>query len=141
MNTSKLAILKAGLALWVLWHLAFGLLSTFSPQFGAELVGWTAPDGWNAELHAMSKQYGMVMLLLAGVYLIMLFDPLRYLSFLWIAVGEQILGIAYGAYIFAVLGQLTEGQLLLQVGVNVALIAGMFLLWRGLRPSAPAQPA
>ena len=141
MSTSRLAILKAGLALWVLWHLAFGLLSTFAPQFGAELVGWTAPDGWGAELRAMSKQYGMVMLLLAGVYLIMLLDPLRYLSFLWIAVVEQVLGVAYGAYIFLVLGQLTEAQLLLQVAVNAALIAGMILLWRGLRPAAPAQPA
>ncbi|WP_119166914.1 hypothetical protein [Algihabitans albus] len=141
MHFSKLPILKIGLALWVLWHLAFGLLSTFSPEFGADLVGWTPAEGWDAELRAMGKQYGMVMLLLAGVYLIMLLDPIRYLNFLWIAVAEQVLGIAYGAYIFTVLGQLTQAQLLLQLAVNVALIVGMLLLWKGLRPAAPAQPA
>ena len=136
---SKLAILKIGLVLWVLWHLGFGYLATFAPQLGADIVGWSTPDGWNDELLAMSKQYGMVMVLLAGVYLIMLLDPLRYLDFIWIAIAEQVLGIAYGVYIFMQIGQLTPVQLTIQVAVNAVLILGMFMLWQGLRPAARAQ--
>lgn len=133
---SKLSILKIGLVIWVLWHLGFGYLATFAPQLGADIVGWSTPDGWSDELRAMSKQYGMVMFLLAGVYLIMLIDPLRYLNFIWIGIGEQVLGIAYGLYIFVQLGQLTLTQLVLQVAVNAVLVLGMFMLWQGLRSSS-----
>ena len=139
--SKRLLILKAGLVVWVLWHLGFGYLSTFDPQLGADVVGWSTPDGWNDELLAMSKQYGMVMFLLAGVYLIMLFDPLRYLNLIWVAVGEQVLGIAYGFYIFAQLGQLTSTQLAVQFAVNALLIVGMVVLWLGLRRLPQAQPA
>lgn len=139
--TSRLFILKAGLAIWVLWHLGFGFLSTFTPQLGANIVGWSAPDGWTSPLLAMSMQYGMVMFLLAGVYLIMLIDPLRYLGMIWVGVGEQVLGIAYGLYFFLAMAQLTPGQLVLQVAVNAVLIVGMLVLWKGLRPISGAQPA
>lgn len=83
----------------------------------------------------MSKQYGMVMLLLAGVYLLMMVDPMRYIDFIWVAIGEQALGIAYGAYIYAVLGQLTTTQLVLQLATNTVLIVGMIVLWRVIRRS------
>ncbi|MEM9840973.1 MAG: hypothetical protein AAF830_17735 [Pseudomonadota bacterium] len=138
---TKLSVLKTGLVVWVLWHLVFAYLSTFAPQTGAEIVGWSATEGWSEELIAMSKQYGMVMLLLAGVYLVMLTDPLRYLSLIWVAVGEQALGIAYGAYIFVELGQLTPVQLAAQSITNAVLIAGMLFLWMGLRQPSRAQPA
>ncbi|MEM8572991.1 MAG: hypothetical protein AAGG56_19165, partial [Pseudomonadota bacterium] len=72
--------------------------------------------------------------------LIMLFDPIRYLSFIWVAISEQALGIAYGFYIYSILGQLTTTQLIVQAAVNGALLIGMVLLWSGLRqPSAPLQ--
>lgn len=138
---TKLSILKVGLVIWVLWHLGFAYLSTFAPQLGADIVGWSTPDGWNDELLAMSKQYGMVMFLLAGVYAIMLLDPLRYLNFIWVAIGEQILGIAYGFYIFALLGQLTVFQLSGQLITNTILIIGMLILWSGLRSEPEKKPA
>ncbi|XWN29610.1 MAG: hypothetical protein ROR55_19205 [Devosia sp.] len=130
---TRLTILKAGLVIWIVWHAGFAYLATFAPELGATIVGWSTPDVWGDELRAMSKQYGMVMFLLAGVYLIMLIDPLRYLSLIWIAVGEQLLGIAYGVYIFAFLGQLTEFQLTIQFLTNAVLIVGMVVLWLGLR--------
>ena len=138
---SRLALFKIGLLIWALWHFVFALLSTFAPEAGGTLVGWAPAGGWDAELRSMSKQYGMVMFLLAGVYLIMLLDPLRYLSLIWVAVGEQVLGIAYGFYIFAQLGQLTTTQLAVQFAVNAVLIVGMVLLWFGLRRLPQAQPA
>ncbi|MEL6508358.1 MAG: hypothetical protein AAGK28_12605 [Pseudomonadota bacterium] len=137
---SKLAILKTGLVVWVIWHMAFAALSTFAPEMGANLVGWTAQGGWTPALLSMSKQYGMAMLLLGVVFLIMLFDPIRYLSFIWVAISEQALGIAYGFYIYSILGQLTTTQLIVQAAVNGALLIGMVLLWSGLRqPSVPVQ--
>lgn len=138
---SRLGVLKIGLWVWVIWHFAFALLATFAPQAGAALVGWTPVDGWNAELLAMSKQYGMTMLLLGAVFLIMLVDPLRYLSFIWVAIGEQVLGILYGFYIYTALGQLTTTQLIGQAAVNGALIVGMYLLWSGLRRPSALQPS
>lgn len=138
---TKLSILKVGLVIWVLWHLGFAYLSTFAPQLGADIVGWSTPDGWSDELLAMSKQYGMVMFLLAGVYAVMLLDPLRYLSFIWVAIGEQILGIAYGFYIFALLGQLTVFQLSGQLITNTILVIGMLVLWSGLRSESQKKPA
>lgn len=135
MTMSPRFVLQIGLGIWVLWHAAFGLLSTFAPETGGALVGWRPSGGWDAELHAMSKQYGMVMLLLAGVYLLMMVDPVRYIDFIWVAIGEQALGIAYGAYIYAVIGQLTTTQLVLQVATNTVLIVGMIVLWRVIRRS------
>lgn len=132
---SKLGFLKIGLLVWVIWHFAFALLSTFAPETGGNLVGWVPDGGWTTELLAMSKQYGMSMLLLGGVFLIMLFDPIRYLRFIWIAIAEQVLGIAYGFYIYSALGQLTTTQLVIQGAVNAALIVGMLILWFGLRRS------
>lgn len=132
---SKLAILKFGLVIWVIWHSAFALLATFAPETGSNLVGWEPEGGWTAALIAMSKQYGMSMLLLGFVFLIMVFDPIRYLPFIWIAIAEQALGIAYGFYIYSALGQLTTTQLIIQALVNAALIVGMLMLWSGLRKS------
>lgn len=133
MTFSPRLVLQIGLGVWVLWHVMFGILSTFAPETGGELVGWTPIGGWDTALLAMSKQYGMVMLLLAGVYLLMMFDPVRYIDFIWVAIGEQALGIAYGAYIYTMLGQLTTTQLVLQVATNTVLIVGMFVLWRIIR--------
>lgn len=130
---SKLAVLKTGLLIWVIWHAAFALLATFAPEVGSSLVGWTPEGGWTAELRAMSKQYGMSMLLIGLIFAIMLINPIHYLSFIWIAIAEQALGIAYGFYIYSALGQLTTLQLIIQGSVNAALIIGMLLLWLGLQ--------
>ena len=137
---SRLALFKIGLLVWAIWHFAFALLSTFTPEAGGTLVGWAPAGGWDAELRSMSKQYGMSMLLLGLVFLIMLLDPLRYLAFIWIAIAEQVVGIFYGTYIYVVLGQLTTTQLLIQAAVNAALIVGMLALWSGLRRAPEAQP-
>lgn len=133
---SRLNVLRALLTIWVLWHLAFGVLATFWPEAGASAVGWQAEGGWSAELVAMSTQYGMVMVLLAGMYAIMLADPLRYLGLVWVAVAEQALGIAYATYIVATVGQLTTTQFALQAAINIAVAALFVALWRGLKSSA-----
>lgn len=74
-------------------------------------------------------------LCLGLVFLIMMFDPIRYTSFIWAGISEQVLGIAYGFYIYSALGQLTTTQLIIQAVVNAALIVGMYMLWSGLRKS------
>jgi hypothetical protein len=130
---NRLTALKGVLWLWVFWHLAFGLLSTFAPETGASLVGWRAAGGWDAELITMSTQYGMTMVLLALMFLIMALDPLRYLNLVWVAVAEQVLGMAYALYIYVQFGQLTPSQLLLQAGINTAVIIAFVLLWAGIR--------
>jgi len=131
----RLNILKGILWLWVLWHLAFGLLATFAPEWGAKTVGWTAEGGWDAELITMSTQYGMVMVLLALVFLIAALDPLRYLGLIWVAVAEQVLGMAYALYIYVQFGQITIPQMMLQAGINTVVVVVFILLWLGLRNS------
>ncbi len=138
----RLNIMKAILWFWAVWHLVFGLLSTFAPEIGAQAVGWTAEGGWTPELITMSTQYGMVMVLLAIMFMIMAFDPLRYLALIWVAVAEQVLGIVYAAYIFVEFGQITVPQMLLQAGINSIVVLLFVVLWLGLRekksPSASA---
>ncbi len=129
----RLSILKGLLWLWVVWHLAFGLLASFAPELGANAVGWTAAGGWDAELITMSNQYGMVMVLLALVFLIAALDPLRYLGLIWVGVAEQVLGMAYAGYIYVQFGQLTMAQMLLQAGINTVVVVIFVVLWLGLK--------
>lgn len=132
---NRLTMLKGVLWLWVVWHLIFGLLATFAPEIGASAVGWSAAGGWDAELITMSTQYGMVMVLLALMFLIMVFDPLRYLGLIWVAVAEQVLGMLYAGYIYIQFGQLTIPQMLLQAGINTIVVIVFVMLWLGLRDS------
>jgi len=129
----RLTILTSLLWLWAAWHLGFGLLSTFAPEAGASAVGWTAAGGWTPELITMSTQYGMVMVLLALMFVIMALDPLRYLSLIWVAVAEQGLGVVYAAYIYVIAGQITISQMLLQAGINSVVVLLFVVLWLGLR--------
>jgi len=129
----RLSILKGLLWLWVVWHLAFGLLASFAPELGADSIGWTAAGGWDAELITMSNQYGMVMVLLALVFLIAALDPLRYLGLIWVGVAEQVLGMAYAGYIYVQFGQLTMAQMLLQAGINTVVVVIFVVLWLGLK--------
>jgi hypothetical protein len=130
---NRLMLLRVVLGVWVAWHLLFGILSTFAPEAGANAVGWSAAGGWDADLITMSTQYGMVMVLLAGMYFIMALEPLRYLGLIWVAVGEQALGIAYATYIFATYGQITPAQMALQTAINIVVILIFIALWSGLR--------
>lgn len=133
------AVLQALLGVWALWHLSFGLLATFAPATGATLSGWSPRGGWNADMVGLSTQYGMLMVLLAGVYAIMAAQPLHYLRLLWIAVGEQLLGIAYAVYLYFTLGNVTTGQVLVQASVNVV-VASLFLgFWFQLADPARAR--
>ena len=136
----RLKIMTGILWLWALWHLGFGLLSTFAPEAGAAAVGWTADGGWSAELITMSTQYGMVMVLLAVMFVIMALNPLQYLDLIWVAVAEQVLGVLYAAYIYVQFGQLTIPQMLLQAGINSVVVILFVVLWLGLRDARP-QPA
>ncbi len=136
---TRLTVLRLVMALWVLWHLVFGLLATFAPEIGANAVGWSASGGWSDELITMSGQYGMVMLLLAGMYLLMALEPLRYLGMLSVAIAEQILGILYAIGIYIEFGELTLAQLLVQGAINVVICVIFALLWSGLAPSAREQ--
>lgn len=136
---TRLTVLRLVMALWVLWHLVFGLLATFAPDIGANAVGWSASGGWSDELITMSGQYGMVMLLLAGMYLLMALEPLRYLGLLSVAIAEQILGILYAIGIYIQFGELTLAQLLVQGAINVVICVIFALLWSGLAPSAREQ--
>ncbi len=139
---SRLNVLRVLLAIWVLWHLAFGALSSFWPEVGANSIGWSAEGGWSDPLLAMSTQYGMVMVLLAAMYAFMLLEPLRYLGLIWVAVGEQALGIVYALYIYATMGQITPTQMGIQTAVNVIIMLVFVLLWSGLKSQAPhAKPA
>ena len=137
---NRLKIMTGILWLWAAWHLGFGLLSTFAPEAGAAAVGWTAVGGWSAELITMSTQYGMVMVLLAVMFVIMALDPLRYLDLIWVAVAEQVLGVLYAAYIYVQFGQLTIPQMLLQAGINSVVVILFVVLWLGLR-DAGSRPA
>ncbi len=131
--------LQVILGLWVLWHLAFGVLATFAPDTGARLTGWSPEGGWTTDMLAMSTQYGMVMLLLAIMYAVMAADPLRYLGLLWVAIAEQILGIAYAVYIYFNIGGVTVPQVAIQAGINVVIIALFFVFRSSLRSrAAPA---
>jgi len=138
---NRLSVLKGLLWVWVLWHLAFGLLATFAPEFGAAAVGWRAPEAWSAELTSMSTQYGMVMVLLALMFLIMARNPLQHLDLIWVAVAEQVLGILYAAYIYVQFGQLTIPQMLIQAAINLAVVALFMVLWRGLKNGEARRPA
>ncbi len=132
---NRLTLLKGILWLWVVWHLIFGLLASFAPEIGANAIGWTAVGGWDAELITMSTQYGMVMVLLALMFMIMALNPLRHLSLIWVAVAEQALGMAYAGYIYVKFGQLTIPQMMLQAGINTVVIIVFLFLWLGLRDS------
>ncbi len=125
--------LQVILGIWVLWHLAFGILATFAPDTGARLSGWSPEGGWTADMLAMSTQYGMVMLILTVVYAIMAVDPLRYIALLWVAIVEQVLGIAYAVYIYFNIGGVTVPQVAVQGGINVVIIALLFGFWSSLR--------
>ncbi|NBD96492.1 MAG: hypothetical protein GVY11_08465 [Gammaproteobacteria bacterium] len=133
---NRLTMLKGILWVWVIWHLVFGLLSTFAPEIGANAVGWTAEGGWDAELITMSTQYGMVMVLLALMFLIMALNPLQYLGLIWVAIAEQVLGMIYAGYIYAQFGQITIPQMMLQAGINTVVVIVFLLLWSGLRDSS-----
>jgi len=130
---SRLTLLKGVLWLWAAWHLVFGLLATFAPEVGANAVGWSAAGGWDAELVTMSTQYGMVMVLLALMFMIMALNPLQYLNLIWVAVAEQVLGMAYAGYIYNNFGQLTMAQIALQAGINTVVIIVFIVLWMSLR--------
>lgn len=127
------AILKSLFWLWAAWHLIFGLLSTFAPEIGASAIGWEANSGWSDELITMSTQYGMTMVLLAGVFAIAALDPSKYLAFVWVAVAEQVLGILYAAYIYVLFGQLTVSQMLVQAAINSVVVAIFVIVWLGMR--------
>lgn len=133
--------LQVILGLWVLWHLAFGVLATFAPDTGARLTGWSPEGGWTTDMLAMSTQYGMVMLLLAVMYAVMVADPLRYLGLLWVAIAEQVLGIAYAVYIYFNIGGVTVPQVAIQAGINVVIIALFFSFWSSLRARSETAAA
>ena len=126
---SRLA-LQILLGIWVAWHFAFGVLATFLPDTGARLSGWSPEGGWTGDMLALSTQYGMVMLLLALVYAIALVDPVRYIRLLWVAIAEQVFGIAYAVYIYFGIGNVTLSQVGIQSVINVAVIALLVTFWR-----------
>lgn len=125
--------LQVLLGIWVVWHLAFGLLATALPDTGARISGWSPEGGWTGDMLALSTQYGMVMLILAVVYAIALLDPLRYVRVLWVAIAEQALGIVYAVYIYLGIGNVTLAQVGIQAVINVALIGLLTTFWLRLR--------
>ncbi len=127
------SVLKVILGIWVLWHLAFGILATFDPDTGARLTGWSPEGGWTSDMLAMSTQYGMVMLLLALVYAVMMIDPVRYIGLAWVAIAEQALGIGYAVYIYTAIGNVTLPQVGIQAGINLVIIVLFFAFWLRLR--------
>lgn len=121
--------LQGVLVIWALWEFVNAALSTFAAPLGASIVGWMPKSGWTGDLYSMSQQYGMVLFLLGAVYMLIATDPVRYRSFVWIPIGEQIIGIAYGAYGLAGAHTLTGSQFITQVVIN-GVIAAMFFLLR-----------
>jgi hypothetical protein len=123
--------LQGLLVLWAIWEIINAALSTFAAPLGASFVGWMPKGGWTSDLYSMSQQYGMVLFLLAAVYLMIATDPLRYRALVWIAIGEQLIGVAYGIYEVAGSHTLTGSQFATQVVINIV-VAALFYL---LRPS------
>ncbi len=124
--------LQGLLILWAVWEIVNAALSTFAAPLGASLVGWMPKAGWTSDLFSMSQQYGMVLFLLAAVYLLIATDVKRYRAFVWIPIGEQLIGLAYGVYGVAGSHTLTGAQFLTQVVINLV-VAALFYL---LRPAA-----
>jgi len=122
-------VLQGLLVLWGIWTLLNGILSTVAQQAGANLVGWVPVQGWTSDLVAMSQQYGMVLLLLGAVYLITSTDPVRYRLFIWIVIAEQIIGIVLSAYAAFGQAQITTGQFITQVVINLVVLS-LFLILR-----------
>jgi hypothetical protein len=128
--------LQGILVIWAIWEFINAALSTFAAQLGASFVGWVPKGGWTGDLYSMSQQYGMVLFLLGAVYLLIATDPVRYRSFVWIPIGEQLLGIAYGIYGLVGAHTLTGSQFVTQIIIN-GVIAAMFFL---LRPTTTNTP-
>ncbi len=122
-------VLQGLLALWGIWNLLNAVLSTFAQQAGASLIGWAPASGWTAELVSMSQQYGMVLFLLGGVYLLTATDPVRYRQFIWIVIAEQLIGILYSAHGAFILQQITPAQFATQAVINLV-VAAVFLILR-----------
>jgi len=120
------------LVLWALWEFVNASLSTFAGPLGATFVGWVPKGGWTGDLYSMSQQYGMVLFLLGGVYLLTATDPHRFRLFIWVPIAEQIVGIAYATYGLVGAHTMTGQQLATQVSINVV-VAVLFYL---LRPSS-----
>lgn len=120
--------------IWAGWELVNGVLSMFAAPLGGSLVSWAPKSGWNADLLAMSQQYGLAMIVLGIVYLVVATNPMRYLAFVWVVVAEQLLGIVITAYETFGTHSQTLQQFLTQVTVNT-IIAAVFIL---LRPSTTA---
>ena len=123
------------LVLWALWEFVNASLSTFAGPLGATFVGWVPKGGWTGDLYSMSQQYGMVLFLLGAVYLLTATDPVRFRLFIWIPIGEQIVGIAYATYGLVGAHTMTGQQLATQISVNVV-VAVLFYL---LRPSTTVR--
>ncbi|MBD5654153.1 MAG: hypothetical protein IAI50_03105 [Candidatus Eremiobacteraeota bacterium] len=119
------------LIIWAIWEIINATLSTFAPQQGAGLVGWAPQGGWTQPLALMSQQYGMVMFVLAVMYLIVATNPLRYRPLIWVAVAEQAFGIVYALIGTFVVHTISPTQFLTQAVINIV-IAAIFLI---LRPS------
>jgi hypothetical protein len=120
------------LVLWALWEFVNAALSTFAGPLGASFVGWVPHGGWTSDLYSMSQQYGMVLLLLGAVYLLTATDPVRFRSFIWIPIAEQVVGIAYALYGLVGGHMMTGGQFTTQIIINIV-VAALFYL---LRPSS-----
>ena len=125
------------LVLWAIWEIINAALSTFAAPLGATFVAWVPKNGWNGDLYSMSQQYGMVLFILAAVYLLIASDPVRYRTFIWIPIVEQIIGIAYALYGLVGAHTMTGAQFATQVAVNVV-IAVLFYL---LRPATTLRNA
>ncbi len=137
MNQTR--VLQGLLVLWGIWNILNGLLSTFAQQAGASLVGWSPASGWTPELISMAQQYGMVMLLLGGVYLLTARDPVRYRPFIWVVIAEQIIGIGYSAYGAFALNQITTSQFVTQVVINLVVVAIFVVLRSGSATGTSAR--
>jgi hypothetical protein len=120
--------LQGLLVVWAVWELLNAALSTFAAPQGASFVGWAPKGGWTADLFSMSQQYGMVLFLLAAVYLLIAVDPQRYRAFVWIPIAEQGLGVVYG--VFGLFGShtITGAQFITQVVINLVVAALFYLL-------------
>jgi F0F1-type ATP synthase assembly protein I len=117
---------------WGAWEIANAALATFAPYLGARMVGWNPVFGWNSDVLAMSQQYGMTMFLLGFAYLLAATNPVRYAPLVWVAVGEQVLGILIGFNDAFVTHAAAPGQFLIFVIVN-SVIAAVFIALRPAR--------
>ncbi|MBC8042074.1 MAG: hypothetical protein IAF08_01400 [Rhizobacter sp.] len=131
MNKTK--VLQALLWFWAACEFINALLSTFFLDAGAGIYGFAS---WveNPQTRFTFHQYGMVLFVLATIYVIIATDVVKYERLLWVIIAEQIIGAVFSVQGYMA-GVLTVSQLAFILTIQVIITALVFILKP--QPDAP----